>query len=128
MVIVNFDSKKGILDSKFEGIVTLEEIIDYIHATKDNTAYPRFLKILTDATRAEMNFPGDALSRIVDANNLSLEKYDAIVDAIVISTPRETALSMLYEELSKAQKYRFKVFSTREAATEWLDGISSSKN
>jgi hypothetical protein len=123
MISVMFDSKTGILDSKYTGVVTLDQIVDYIVATKENTSYPRFLKILSDATQAEMNFPGDALSTIVDENNKSLERYDTIVDAIVIDSPRETALSLLYKELSRSQKYRFKVFSTREAATEWLEGF-----
>jgi len=123
MITVKFNEATGILDSKYTGEVTLDEIVDYIVSTKENISYPRFLKILTDATQAEMNFPGDALSTIVDENNKSLERYDTIVDAIVIDSPRETALSLLYKELSRSLKYRFKVFSTREAATEWLENF-----
>ena len=53
-----------------------KEIVDYIIATKENGSYPRVLKILTDATEAIMNFsPGD-LSRIVEENYKSIEKYD----------------------------------------------------
>lgn len=121
MISAKFNTDLGFLDSKFIGEVNLQEIVDYIVATKNNQSYPRVLKILTDATKAEMGFSGESLSTIVEENNKSLEKYDAIIDAIVIDSPRETALSQLYQELSKTKKYTFSVFSTREAALEWLE-------
>ena len=125
MITVKFNLIKGILETTFSGKMTVDQIIDYINAAKENTSFPRFLKILTDATEAEMTFQGDELMKIVKANNQSLEHYEAIIDAIIINTPRETALSLLYEELSKASKYRFRVFSTREAAIDWLESMTS---
>ncbi len=121
MIIVKFDSKKGTLHSKFEGKVTLKEIVDYIVATKENKSYPRVLKILTNATHADMVFSPEDLAVIVEENYKSLEKYEYIIDAIVISSPKETAFSVLYQELAKTKKYLFQVFSTDKAAIEWLD-------
>ncbi len=121
MVITNFNDQTGILDSNFTGDVTLKEVVDYIYATKENKNYPRKLKILTDATNSNMNFTASDLCAIVNANNQSLEKYHYIIDAIVIESPKETALSILYQEIAKNKKYRFQVFSTREAAVEWLN-------
>ncbi|MCF7823725.1 MAG: hypothetical protein K9N35_06085 [Candidatus Marinimicrobia bacterium] len=127
MITSKFNSDRNILETRFFGEVTLKEIIDYIDATRLNRDYPRYLKILTDGLESFMNFPGEALPKIVEANNRSLEKYDAIVDAIILDSPRETALSIFYEELSKAPKYRFKVFSTKRAAIEWLDSFKDPK-
>lgn len=126
MITVRFNAEEGHLDSRFHGRVTEEEIIDYINATRLNSSYPRYLKILTDGMEANMDFSPDALPRIVEANNRSLEVYDAIVDAIVLDAPKETALSIFYEELSKAPKYRFRVFSTRKATIAWLAGHKQS--
>ena len=120
MVIAEFNPQTGILDSKFVGDVAIKEIIDYIIATKKNESYPRVLKILTDASKANMHFLPDDLVKIVEENNKSIEKYDYIIDAIVLSSPKETALSILYQELAKNKKYKFQVFSTREAAAKWL--------
>ena len=127
MITVKFNSELGHLDSRFHGPVTADEIIDYINATKENASYPRYLKILTDGTEAIMTFTAEALPLIVEANNQSLENYDAIIDAIVLDSGRETALSEFYEQLSKAPKYRFRVFSTREAAITWLSGFKDPK-
>ena len=120
MILTEFDAQKGILDSRFKDEITLKEIVHYINETKENASYPRVLKILTDATEAVMNFDPEALPIIVEANNQSLQQYDRIIDAIVLANPRETALSVLYQELSKTGKYKFQVFSTRSAATKWL--------
>ena len=123
MVITKFDKDTGILRSCFEGNVTLEEIIEYIDATRKNISYPRRLKILTEADNAEFDFNPDDLLAIVEANNKSIEKYEYIIDAIIVSDSKATALSMLYQEFSKNKKYRFNIFSTKEAASEWLKKI-----
>lgn len=120
MILTEFNHKTGILDSKFEGDITLDELVEYIRATKENTVYPRVLKILTDATKANMNLGYEDLEIIVAENNKSIEKYDCIIDAIILEGPVETALSMLYQELSKTNKYKFDVFYTRKGAINWL--------
>ncbi len=123
MVIAKFNQQTGILDSNFTGDVTLKEVVDYIIATKENKSYPRKLKILTDATNSNMNFNASDLYAIVDENNKSLEQYQYIIDAIVIESPKETALSILYQEIAKNPKYKFRIFSTRDAAAEWLSTV-----
>lgn len=120
MVTTNFNIKTGNLESKFDGDIYLTEIVNYIIATKENSTYPRTLKIITDATKASFNFSIDDLEIILDENYKSLEKYNYIIDAIIIDNPKNTAISMLYQELAKTNKYKFGVFSTIEAATEWL--------
>jgi len=124
MVHASFNTETGILDSRFEGQVTLDQIVDYIRATKQNTDYPRTLRILTDATQAQMNLTPEDLSTIVEENLQSLAKYDGIIDGIVLDGPKETALSLLYRELAKTNKYRFEVFSSRENAYQWLASLS----
>ena len=94
MVKSDFNPETGVLDSRFEGKVYIKEIVDYIDATRLNKEYPRFLKILTDATKADMIFVPTDLNKIVEANNASLEQYDYIIDAIVIQSSKETAVYM----------------------------------
>ncbi len=121
MITTNFNAHKGIIETNFEGDVTIKEIVDYIITTKENESYPRFLKILTDATEANMDFTLDDLSIIVEENSKSLEKYDTIIDAIIIEKPKETALTFMYQRLAKNNKYRFKIFYTKAGAIKWLE-------
>jgi glutamyl-tRNA reductase len=121
MVLTEFNEKSGILHSKFEGIVSLRDVVEYIRATKNNTSYPRDLKILTDSRGAIMNFNIDDLNVIVLENTQSIKNYNSITDAIVLDGVKETALSLLYKELSKLKNYKFNVFSTEAAALNWLE-------
>ncbi|MEN8247618.1 MAG: hypothetical protein ABFS32_01695 [Bacteroidota bacterium] len=101
----------------------LKEIVDYIIETKENKSYPRVLKILTDARDAIMSLSINDLAVIVAENYKSLEQYEFINDAIILKNPKETGISMLYQELSKTKKYRFKIFSNEEAARHWLSQL-----
>jgi len=123
MVTSEFNHKTGILESKFIGEVCLKEIIDYIISTKENDSYPRLLKILTDASNANFNFAINDLEKIITENDKSLEKYDNIIDAIIVDNPKNTAISMLYQELETNDKYKFDIFSTKNAALNWLENL-----
>ena len=120
MITSTFNSHTGVLESEFTGDVTLNEILNYIIATKNNKTYPRLLKIKTNATHANFKFSIDDLEKIVLENRKSLEKYDAIIDAIIVENPKTTVISMLYQELEKDENYKFNIFSTNKGATEWL--------
>ncbi len=121
MVTAIFNHQIGILETIFKDEVSIVEITDYIIATKENESYPRSLKILTDATDARVNFTVKDLSIIVDENSKSLEKYEFIIDAIILENPKETALALLYNRLASSKNYKFKIFSTREEASRWLE-------
>ena len=121
MVVSEFNNQTRILESKFIGKVDLKEVLDYIIATKNNQEYPRNLKIITDASQAIFDFSFTDLQSIVTENEKSLEQYDSITDAIIVSDPNATALSILYQELEKNKKYRFNIFSTKNASFEWLN-------
>ena len=121
MVNTKFNFQTGILESKFNGEIYLNEITNYIIATKENNSYPRTLKIISDASNAHFNFQPKDIEVIIYENNRSLERYDYIIDAIIVESPRTTAITILYKELSKNRKYIFNVFSTKEAALEWIN-------
>jgi hypothetical protein len=121
MIESNFNHQTGILESKFEGDVGVDDIVGYIVSTKENKTFPRHLKIITDATRARFDFSIKDIETIIKENNASLEKYDFIIDAIVVDSPRVAALSMFYKELGENEKYTFEIFSTKERALSWLN-------
>ena len=121
MVISKFNEQTWVLESEFVGEVTFTEVVNYIISTKENKTYPRVLKIKTNATNADFNFSIDDLETIVIENEKSLEKYDFIIDAIIVDNPKTTVLSMLYQELEKNDKYRFNIFSTDKGASQWLE-------
>lgn len=121
MISTQFNDKRGILETEWTGDVDLKQILDYIDATRFNKDYPRRLKILTFTIEACFKLSPEDLPKIVEANFKSLEKYEMIIDGIVLENPLSTALSYLYQKLSTTNKYTFEVFSTSESALNWLE-------
>ena len=120
MIYSDFDSKKQILISRFEGDVSLIEITDYIDETRINKGPNPYRLDRHIYRKSNMLLKPEDLSTIVDANNQSLKEYTYIIDAIILENPHDTAMSYLYKELSKTNNYYFKLFSTYDAAAKWL--------
>ena len=120
MIKVEYKPQSGYLQSTYEGDIKKEDLIEYIDSTRLNKSYPRKLKILTDSTKANMILSKSDLKEVIKANMKSLMEYDFIMDAIITLNPKETAFSLLYREMSSTKKYKFEVFTTKEAAEKWL--------
>lgn len=120
MIFTNFIEEINLLEVKYEGIISVEELIEYINETRSNESYPRDLRIITDARNVKMDFNPNDLNKIVEANTKSLKKYNSITDAFVIDKPKETALSLLFQELSKNKKYKFNIFFNLDNAINWI--------
>jgi hypothetical protein len=123
MVTEVFDKEKGCLVSTWEGDVILSEVADYIRRTKTNKEYPRKLKILTHAENASLKLGLNDLYLISKENKESIANYEAIIDAFIVDAALGTALSTMYQQVSTTKDYYFKVFSSLEAALEWLDSF-----
>ena len=121
MIKEHFNKETGYMESLWIEDVVLDDIVQYIRRTKANKDYPRKLKILTDATKANMKLRPEDLKVIAEENALSVENYDFIADAFVADTALVAALSTLYKDVSKIPNYYFKVFSSFEAGLNWLN-------
>lgn len=122
MITYKFNEKRGILETTFTGDVSINDITEYILILSRDNTLPKKLKIFSDASKGKFSrgvTPKD-LSKLVDANKKSLIQRDFIYDAFVVSGTFEMALGILYKNLSKKKKYRFNIFSTTEAALNWL--------
>jgi len=88
--------------------------------TKNN--FPKVLKIITDASESKLpeSIKTDDILKIVKVNELHLAQRELLCHALIVSSPKETAFGHLYMESSKRDNYFFNVFSTKEAALNWL--------
>ena len=73
------------------------------------------------ARNAKFSLKPDDLETIITENNKSLKRYHYIFDAILVDSPNETALAMLYQQLSKADNYKFELFLAKDNAENWLE-------
>ncbi|NPA68679.1 MAG: hypothetical protein GXO50_08730 [Chlorobi bacterium] len=123
MISYKLNTKTGILETTFKGNISMQDIIDYISALAQDKTLPQKLKVLSDASKAKLAGEPelDELMRIVETNKKAVALKDGTYDAFIISGSVETALGQIYMDLSKTEKYMFKVFSTKKAALEWLN-------
>lgn len=121
MVESIFNNSSNILETNYLGNVSCKEVVDYIDATKLNSEFPRTLKIISDTRDGLFDFSIEDLGKIVAANNQSLEHYNAIIDAIIVDDPKNTVLTVLFQQLANRKKYKFEIFATKAAAINWLE-------
>jgi len=124
MITSNFNDELQILETAFNGVITADDVLDYLTEFKENSNYPRKLKSLTNATHASFKFSFRELSSFNKQKNKSLKKYDIVISAIIIDRPATAAISTLYGAIANNKKYKFKVFSTQEAALIWIGSFS----
>jgi hypothetical protein len=124
MINLSYNSTKDRLDVNYTGVVTLEEIIDYIETVKNDKSLPRTLKILTIANNITMDFKTEDLAKIVYAVTESVKNYDFMIDAFIVDKSKETAFSLLFSNISTRDNYKFNVFSTEDAAQKWISSFN----
>jgi len=120
MITSRIDYDTGILYVDFKGEITLEDLLEHVTIKERRSHYPKKLKILTNATTAEFFLQPRDLVAVKEEMSRTLKKYKVIYDAFVVNHTKSTALSVFYMELATLDNYHFKVFSTKEAAENWL--------
>jgi len=125
MITSKYNKELGLLETRFEGIINIPEIVSYIKSLRINNNLPNGLKIYTNAVNASFgeNIDPKQIEVLVKENFLNLEHFVFIYDVFVVSGTMEMALGQLYKEFSQADNYRFNIVSTKEVAIEWLNSI-----
>ena len=123
MITYNFNKSANILETRIDGFISISEVNRYIISIREDKSLPARLKILSDASKAKFSekVTKKDLVHLLNENKIVLSKKEFIYDAFIVSTAFETALGMLYKELNEFKNYRFNIFSTKEAAYEWLN-------
>lgn len=121
MIHSAYNKETGIIESRLTGMVTVEEVFQYINKLKDLDKYPKRMLILTDSIHGRFEFSEEEDRQMVRLVTKYITSFDLIKDAIIVDDPRTTAFSILFRRAaSSLPNYHFEVFSTREAALKWL--------
>lgn len=122
MVTVEYNNESKILVNTLTGTINISDVLDMYHRVEHYGSLPADLKIIIDSEKASYNFTEKNLQEIMNAIKHLLTKFNSIREAIVQSSPYETAMAVLYEQMVELDNFRFKAFSTHEAAIKWLNG------
>ncbi len=120
MIDIKFNTDTNILENTLTGTIGIEEVLDMYNRMEQLNVLPQNLKVIIDSQKARYTFTERELQQIAGAIEHLLSKFRSIQEAIIQSSPYETAMAVLYEQMVQFENFRFKAFSTREAATEWL--------
>lgn len=120
MIRKEFNKEEGILYTFFEGILQIDEVLNFVKDNNENAANPRDLKILTNALHADLAFTENDLELLNKEIENTSKLYKSVYNAFVVDSPYETALSILHGLAANNEVYQFKVFSTMEEAYKWL--------
>ena len=116
-----FNEKENILYVKNQAEVTIDNMVLALNNIIENKDFPRRLKILEDAIDVKAGFNFNDLEKLKPGIEKFKKAYDQIVHAVVQNNPINVAYSKYMEiYLKDDTKYHFKVFSTVEAALEWI--------
>ena len=120
MITLDFNTDTKILVNTLTGTIDISDVLNMYHQIENHDSLSANLKIIIDSQKARYSFTEKDLQKIANAIKHLLTKFNSIQEAIVQSTPYETAMAILYEQMVYFDNFRFKVFSTREAAILWL--------
>jgi len=123
MISFNYNKAIGVLETKIEGDTSINDIIKYIIDVREHEMLSGKIKIFTDASNGKFveKVRQNELIKFLEENKKTLAQKEFIYDAFVVSGSFETALGLLYQELIEVPNYKFKIFSTKEAAINWLN-------
>lgn len=121
MITVDFNTSTNILENTLTGTITIDEVLDMYYRIEHHDQLPVNLKVIIDSNKAKYTFNEKDLQEIVSAIKHLLTKFNSIQEAIIQSSPYETAMAVLYEQMVEIKNFKFKAFSTREAAVKWLE-------
>ncbi|MFZ4462559.1 MAG: hypothetical protein ACOYN5_01840 [Bacteroidales bacterium] len=120
MVENRFDEKEGILYVKISGEVGLQDMFQAMGFLIQNNYLPKDLKILEDARQAKVLFNISDLDEISYKMKQSLKDFDTVRHAVIHSSPKNSAFTIIISQKVNFNGYLLKEFSSEKSAKAWL--------
>ena len=112
--------KNNIFYALFTGPISFEDIKNYLSEFKSINDLPENILLLYDLTDAEINISANDIQLISKLANDATGRYISVRTAFVVDKPKVTAYSYLFSRRKNSKKTVRRLFSSLEAATEWL--------
>jgi hypothetical protein len=114
---LQIDAGRRFVELRYEGVVDVPTLLEAITSINEQVSFEHIMYGISDFRGATMKVEKSDLPKFIAAKDPEL--FGRARWALLIDSPRETALGMVYTRM-KEQVHRHEVFSTREAALEWL--------
>lgn len=120
MIRYSFNEELNVLEVFYSGDIYLKDLIEYGEMIRESISFPRDLRILTDATKANYLLKPDEVRLVKNIMKEQIKPYKTVKTAVFHQKPFETAMSFILKNEAPIDDYQHDVFSTREAALDWL--------
>jgi hypothetical protein len=121
MITSSYNREENIIYVKRLDEIGIQDLLTYINRIDQDFQHLGNLYILDDFRNSTSKYEANDFPDLIGEIQKRIFKYNEVRLAIVVDVPFDTALSILYEELSKAiENYNYRTFSTMEAAKSWL--------
>ena len=117
---VKFDCTTNVVYAVTEGKATVDDLVSGLSNLADNEELPRDLRIIEDSRKVKAVISQKELLSVVPILEKLIDNYTSIFHAVIHTDQKNTAMSFLLNELIKNNKYHLQVFSTTQAAKDWI--------
>ncbi len=111
---------EDILLVKLAGKISLKTLYDFLIAFHELNTLPAHLRLLYDLQEAQIDLTKEDLVKISRMSGLITFNYQSVRAAFVVSDPDVTALTLYFAQLSEHPDGLRHLFSSKEAAMNWL--------
>ncbi len=102
-------------------VTTLDEMYNCVDFINNDTTLPRDLRIYEDSRGLKASFNLKDLDKLINDLFEASKKYKSIKHAVVHNKSLYVAFGLFAEKLTSGKIYTMRVFSTPEAAWDWLN-------
>jgi len=117
---INYQEEIGLLTIKYTKHLNMNDIIDSMQEAKHNFPLAKDLKVISDFREVESKMKYIELPKLIKPTLEVIKSHDSILDAILVNKPHTTALSILFKKLIRKSNIDYEIFTSLEAAKEWL--------
>lgn len=114
------NNQLDIVEVNEENEINFSTIKEGYHKLTSSPNLPKQLHLLVDARANGLKINVNEIPEIVHIAGKVVKYFEVCKEAILLKQPKDTALATLLSIGLQQLNYQFKVFSTREAAIDWL--------
>jgi cobalamin biosynthesis Co2+ chelatase CbiK len=121
MINLSYNAEENIVYLERSGTIYLQDILEIIEQVDTSSKDLTSLFLLDHVGDSTSAFDQNDYPVLLEEIRKIVPRFKEFRDALVVTTPSNTALSFLYEKLdSELPNCLFKTFSTLAAAKSWL--------
>jgi hypothetical protein len=120
MINVEYKSDKDILDVVLTGKIHFAQMKEYCLTLLRSISTPKHIRILEDASQAELAYDIDDAERLGTILEAEFKKSFRVSHALIRRNPIDTAYGIIRMKTNTNDHYHLKVFSSVENGRNWL--------